>query len=184
MIRTIHDARSTAIGARRDRTGTNCERSLRQNFRHVGQYRLSPCHLPRKATSRNLDVSWAHRPGKARLDYCCCFHKRQEGGERFRDERCLGWQSTLPTGCHQLGSRAIHAGFPRERHRCRVLPELIADDLIGLGVTSIGHRRKLLAAIATLRENLAIAGAPIAMTAAPLPGIGADTGAVPPNDGS
>src|SRR5438552_3543948 len=32
-----------------------------------------------------------------------------------------------------------------------VLPELTADDLIGLGVTSIGHRRKLLAAIAALR---------------------------------
>ena len=31
-----------------------------------------------------------------------------------------------------------------------VLPELTADDLIGLGVTSIGHRRKLLAAIASL----------------------------------
>src|SRR5215475_11136535 len=32
-----------------------------------------------------------------------------------------------------------------------VLPELTADDLTGLGITSIGHRRKLLAAIATLR---------------------------------
>src|ERR1700741_5141298 len=32
----------------------------------------------------------------------------------------------------------------------QVLPELTADDLIGLGVTSIGHRRKLLAAIAAL----------------------------------
>src|SRR5690349_25016585 len=31
-----------------------------------------------------------------------------------------------------------------------VLPELTADDLIGLGVTSIGHGRKLLAAIAAL----------------------------------
>ena len=31
-----------------------------------------------------------------------------------------------------------------------VLPELTADDLIGLGVTSIGHRRKLLAAITAL----------------------------------
>jgi SAM domain (Sterile alpha motif)/Adenylate and Guanylate cyclase catalytic domain len=36
-----------------------------------------------------------------------------------------------------------------------VLPELTADDLTGLGITSIGHRRKLLAAIAVLR-----AGAP------------------------
>ena len=41
-----------------------------------------------------------------------------------------------------------------------ILPELTADDWIGLGVTSIGHRRKLLAAIAALREA--------APTAAPL----------------
>ncbi|HEY1431876.1 MAG TPA: AAA family ATPase [Stellaceae bacterium] len=34
-----------------------------------------------------------------------------------------------------------------------VLPELTADDLIGLGVNSIGHRRKLLAAIAALRSE-------------------------------
>ena len=34
-----------------------------------------------------------------------------------------------------------------------VLPELTADDLIGLGIVSIGHRRKLLAAIAALRER-------------------------------
>ena len=31
-----------------------------------------------------------------------------------------------------------------------VLPELTADDLINIGVTSVGHRRKLLAAIAAL----------------------------------
>ena len=31
-----------------------------------------------------------------------------------------------------------------------VLPDLTAEDLIGLGVNSIGHRRKLLAAIAAL----------------------------------
>src|SRR5215469_1278786 len=33
-----------------------------------------------------------------------------------------------------------------------VLTELTAEDLIGLGITSIGHRRKLLAAIAALRK--------------------------------
>jgi class 3 adenylate cyclase len=38
-----------------------------------------------------------------------------------------------------------------------ILPELTADDLIDLGVTSIGHRRKLLAAIAALRETAAAA---------------------------
>ena len=35
-----------------------------------------------------------------------------------------------------------------------VLPELTADDLISIGVTSVGHRRKLLAAIAALRSEL------------------------------
>jgi SAM domain (Sterile alpha motif) len=33
------------------------------------------------------------------------------------------------------------------------LPELTADDLTGLGIASIGHRRKLLAAIAALRRE-------------------------------
>ena len=32
-----------------------------------------------------------------------------------------------------------------------VLPELTAEDLAGLGITSIGHRRRLLAAISALR---------------------------------
>src|SRR6516162_1857773 len=35
-----------------------------------------------------------------------------------------------------------------------VLPELTAEHLTGLGVTSIGHRRELLAAIATLRGGV------------------------------
>ena len=34
-----------------------------------------------------------------------------------------------------------------------VLPEVNADDLIAIGVTSIGHRRKLLAAIAALKSE-------------------------------
>src|ERR1700737_977417 len=34
-----------------------------------------------------------------------------------------------------------------------ILPELTADDLIGLGVTSIGHRRRLLGASAALRRE-------------------------------
>ncbi len=42
-----------------------------------------------------------------------------------------------------------------------VLPSLTAEDLVGLGVTSIGHRRKLLEAIAALRAE----------TAAPLPAV-------------
>src|ERR1700689_569678 len=36
-----------------------------------------------------------------------------------------------------------------------VLSELTADDLISIGVTSVGHRRKLLAAIASLKPETA-----------------------------
>jgi hypothetical protein len=48
-----------------------------------------------------------------------------------------------------------------------VLPELTADDLTGLGITSIGHRRKLLAAIADLRGGAPKPVSETAPTAAP-----------------
>jgi class 3 adenylate cyclase len=51
-----------------------------------------------------------------------------------------------------------------------VLSELTADDLIGLGVTSIGHRRKILAAIAALRAPTPGGATPLANP--PLPGVG------------
>src|ERR1700680_4266871 len=44
-----------------------------------------------------------------------------------------------------------------------VLPEVTSDDLISIGVTSVGHRRKLLAAIAALGA----AGPAATVTAAP-----------------
>src|SRR5215467_11008191 len=47
-----------------------------------------------------------------------------------------------------------------------VLPELTADDLISIGVTSVGHRRKLLAAIAALRSDAPQVAARVALTAA------------------
>jgi len=53
-----------------------------------------------------------------------------------------------------------------------ILPELTADDLIGLGVASIGHRRKLLAAIKALHDSPAAAAA-----AAPPPASAADAAA-------
>src|SRR4051795_72297 len=45
-----------------------------------------------------------------------------------------------------------------------VLPELTADDLLGLGIISIGHRRKLLAAITALRRDAEIAPVSAAVT--------------------
>jgi class 3 adenylate cyclase len=49
-----------------------------------------------------------------------------------------------------------------------VLPQLTADDLISIGVTSVGHRRKLLAAIAALRaEHPTVAQSAASATSAP-----------------
>ena len=52
-----------------------------------------------------------------------------------------------------LGLEQYAPAFRDNDIDAEVLPELTADDLIGLGVTSIGHRRKLLAAIAALRAQ-------------------------------
>jgi hypothetical protein len=54
-----------------------------------------------------------------------------------------GWLRNLG-----LGQYEWHSATDAE-----ILSKLTADDLIGLGVSSIGHRRKLLAAIAALRTG-------------------------------
>ena len=51
---------------------------------------------------------------------------------------------------HGLGLEQYAPAFRDNDVDGEVLPELTADDLISIGVTSVGHRRKLLAAIAAL----------------------------------
>ncbi len=51
---------------------------------------------------------------------------------------------------HGLGLEQYEQSFRDNDIDAGVLSELTTDDLIGLGMTSIGHRRKLLAAIAAL----------------------------------
>ena len=50
-----------------------------------------------------------------------------------------------------LGLEQYVPAFARNDIDAEILPELTSDDLIGIGVSSIGHRRKLLAAVAQLR---------------------------------
>ncbi|MEY9155748.1 AAA family ATPase [Bradyrhizobium japonicum] len=52
-----------------------------------------------------------------------------------------------------LGLGQYEQSFRENDVDAEVLADLTAEDLIGLGVTSIGHRRKLLAAIAALRTG-------------------------------
>ena len=70
----------------------------------------------------------------------------------------------------ELGLERYEGAFRDHDVDTEILPQLTADDLINIGVTSVGHRRKLLAAIAALAAR-----APIAMAApSPHPPVRAD----------
>jgi class 3 adenylate cyclase/predicted ATPase len=66
-----------------------------------------------------------------------------------------------------LGLERYAQAFRDNDIDAEVVPELTADDLVGLGVTSIGHRRKLLAAIAVL--GAAVPAAPLTATSRDAP---------------
>ena len=78
----------------------------------------------------------------------------------------------VPDWLGSLGLEQYAAVFRDNDLDGDVLPEVEADDLIGIGITSIGHRRKLLAAISALKSGAAsIAGAlgdPITPPASPV----------------
>jgi hypothetical protein len=61
-----------------------------------------------------------------------------------------------------LGLERYEAAFRDNDVDAEVLPELTAEDLISIGVTSVGHRRKLLAAIAALGNEPPTAAATVA----------------------
>jgi len=65
---------------------------------------------------------------------------------------------------HRLGLEQYAPVFAANDIDAEVLPELTADDLLGLGIISIGHRRKLLAAITALRRDGEIAPVSAAVT--------------------
>src|SRR5215813_11438707 len=67
---------------------------------------------------------------------------------------------------HGLGLERYEAAFRDNEIDWAVMPELTADDLKDIGVAAVGHRRKLLAAIAALRSDA---------DAAPEPTVGAPT---------
>jgi hypothetical protein len=54
-----------------------------------------------------------------------------------------------------LGLQQYAQAFRDNAIDAAVLPELTADDLKDLGVNLVGHRRRLLGAIAALRANVA-----------------------------
>jgi class 3 adenylate cyclase len=64
---------------------------------------------------------------------------------------------------HSLGMQQYQEAFRDNAIDAAVLPELTADDLKDLGVSLVGHRRKLLAAIAALRSDVDAAPEPASL---------------------
>jgi class 3 adenylate cyclase/DNA polymerase III delta prime subunit len=62
----------------------------------------------------------------------------------------------IATWLHGLGLQQYEQAFRDNAIDAAVLPELTAEDLKDLGVSLVGHRRKLLAAIAALRDGAAL----------------------------
>ncbi len=76
----------------------------------------------------------------------------------------------VSTWLRNLGLGQYEQTFRENDIDAEVLAELTPDDLSGLGITSVGHRRKLLAAIAALRAGSAPATSPSPVALAELPG--------------
>jgi class 3 adenylate cyclase len=71
-----------------------------------------------------------------------------------------------------LGLEQYEATFRENDVDAELLPNLVADDLKELGITSLGHRRRLLEAIAALRNKGAPADQPIRLTTNPTGNVG------------
>jgi class 3 adenylate cyclase len=74
-----------------------------------------------------------------------------------RDDR---WAPTWTSagGLRGLGLERYEAAFRENEIDQTVLPNLTAEDLKDLGVTVVGHRRKVLDAIAALRTDASVTG--------------------------
>src|SRR5262245_24506354 len=68
---------------------------------------------------------------------------------------------------HSLGMQQYEAAFRKNAIDAAILPELTTDDLKDLGVTLVGHRGRLFAAIAALHRDVAAAAE---LAAFPAPG--------------
>src|SRR5437868_13030102 len=71
----------------------------------------------------------------------------------YRSSRAEDHRMDAAAWLRALGLEQYAPAFRDNDVDGEVLPELTSDDLISIGVTSVGHRRKLLAAIAALETE-------------------------------
>src|SRR5438045_5566160 len=87
----------------------------------------------------------------------------------YRSSRAEDHRMDVAAWLRALGLEQYAPAFRDNDVDGEVLPELTSDDLISIGVTSVGHRRKLLAAIAALGAEPTRDLAQPAVSATPTP---------------
>jgi SAM domain (Sterile alpha motif) len=76
--------------------------------------------------------------------------------------RAGGKKVDIAAWLHSLGLEQYEPAFRANEIDARVVPSLTAEDLKDLGVTLVGHRRRLLDAIAALGGEMPAAAARVA----------------------
>src|SRR5215210_6780056 len=92
-----------------------------------------------------------HREPGAEASGFLVADRREREGARAAQERPV---TDVGAWLQGLGLGQYEAAFRDNGVDASVLPELTAEDLKEIGVAAVGHRRKLLAAIAALRGPL------------------------------
>ena len=132
-------------------------------------------HLIR-AASLQLSCSTPARrartaPSRAKLDFVRSLGNRRPGQVVSPEGSCGGRRQapswTSEVGCGALASNSMRHAFRENEIDDTVLPSLTAEDLKDLGVGIVGHRRKLLDAIAALRAEASATPPPHAVRRRP-----------------
>src|SRR3954447_13471876 len=176
---TVWWTRSGALGSAMQRASRSAIPSRRSMSASGSTPASEVSRPPSKATRNSLPAIGEERKADR---WCCSMAHSTAARDRLHLEgehaRSGGIGMDVGAWLRGLGLGQYEQAFRDNDVDADVLPELTADELRELGVTSLGHRKRLLAAITALRAARA---APAA--AVPPPDTSADTPpAVPPGE--
>src|SRR3954471_6781930 len=176
---TVWWTRSGALGSAMQRASRSAIPSRRSMSASGSTPASEVSRPPSKATRNSLPSIGEERKADR---WCCSMAHSTAARDRLHLEgehaRSGGIGMDVGAWLRGLGLGQYEQAFRDNDVDADVLPELTADELRELGVTSLGHRKRLLAAITALRAGRA---APAA--AVPPPDTSADTPpAVPPGE--
>jgi class 3 adenylate cyclase/tetratricopeptide (TPR) repeat protein len=130
-------------------------KSLRNGIMPIPLFYLAQPRLPLLLSLRSADGGCEHISGGPQLA-CLFLDTTGSTGRYFRLESFTDPEETavdVANWLRNLGLERYETSFRENDVRAEDLCHLTAEDLEGLGVTAIGHRRRLLVAIAALRPQ-------------------------------